>query len=799
LATRSLSKLPSGLPASPLFRGSISPLNKVPSSFAFLISETEYLSISLTPLDYAFDYDPLIPRKSNKSNNPDLSTTSNSNVNLKSSCTVNNATVITPTNLDSGDSIHLLCPAVVTVGTLHHLLLAKYQLDPVRQVMEAEVGRTQAALLLYEFECCARCIRRMLYGATSQPADFLHLADAERETPICPICCGVLHHPRLCTLPADYDRSKYQPAENEAERYMLAEMLYKMDASDFEYLACQFKITEPINHLLREHIMWSRLHDLVTGMKLDSYADPVWRNTHPPGQITCLFTTKDLQRWQRTRIAERQVWYWIVSHILSAAIEVPAISQLVEVHNPAFLKSNNLDPTLCDPETVVLAASAVLSDTQSREELEQFLQSADRCPIGSIRNHANEMLKQIRAKRKSYSPNGNVLSPDPNPFELGRGRMVQFLSELWNRSTCLCLSLHSKPNLPKWGDIKLQRVVPIVLAGRYVKFSRRLPHTPWIIDSKRKLPSSVEELILNPLRAQFGSGSQLSFSSAGREDVDARCLGLGRPFMVRISYFEAFFPDLVRSFSIRAQQSKTTGPVDLLRLASLINTQGEGKVLVRDLQIVSSVDATKTIKCGELKKSKHYRALCWCPGGGLTTELIQRVAEQCNQFSPTSKPRNTSDLVWPPQSVQSDPDKNEASTATRPSYPRIVFGPLEVCQLTPIRVLHRRALLDRPRVIKSFELASFEQVMSNPDMDLKDYEPWQKLYPINELFILHVHCDAGSYVKEFVHGDLGRCTPSLSSLVGRQLDLLALDVCGIDFDWPPILPDPEPPIQPTNV
>ncbi|THD27067.1 putative tRNA pseudouridine synthase Pus10 [Fasciola hepatica] len=33
-------------------------------------------------------------------------------------------------------SIHLLCPAVVTVGTLHHLLLAKYQLDPVRQIMD---------------------------------------------------------------------------------------------------------------------------------------------------------------------------------------------------------------------------------------------------------------------------------------------------------------------------------------------------------------------------------------------------------------------------------------------------------------------------------------------------------------------------------------------------------------------------------------------------------------------------------------------------------------------------------------
>ncbi|TPP39622.1 tRNA pseudouridine synthase Pus10, partial [Fasciola gigantica] len=73
---------------------------------------------------------------------------------------------------------------------------------------------------------------------------------------------------------------------------------------------------------------------------------------------------------------------------------------------------------------------------------------------------------------------------------------------------------------------------------------------------------------------------------------------------------------------------------------------------------------------------------------------------------------------------------------------------------------------------------------------LEDYESWLKIYPANELFILHMHCAAGTYVKEFVHGDLGRCVPNLSSLVGRQLDLLALDVCAIDLDWPPCLPDP---------
>lgn len=82
--------------------------------------------------------------------------------------------------------------------------------------------------------------------------------------------------------------------------------------------------------------------------------------------------------------------------------------------------------------------------------------------------------------------------------------------------------LRSQPTLPTLADVNLERPVPIHLAGRYVKFSRRLAQTPWIVDGKRKLPSSVEELILAPITEQFGANSRLSFIAAGREDVDAR-------------------------------------------------------------------------------------------------------------------------------------------------------------------------------------------------------------------------------------------------------------------------------------
>ena len=62
------------------------------------------------------------------------------------------------------------------------------------------------------------------------------------------------------------------------------------------------------------------------------------------------------------------------------------------------------------------------------------------------------------------------------------------------------------------------------------------------------------------------------------------------------------------------------------------------------------------------------------------------------------------------------------------------------------------------------------------------------------LFKLELCTQAGTYVKEFVHGDFGRTTPSLSTILGcDDVDILALDVKNIVMDWPPRLTDPMPP------
>ena len=82
---------------------------------------------------------------------------------------------------------------------------------------------------------------------------------------------------------------------------------------------------------------------------------------------------------------------------------------------------------------------------------------------------------------------------------------------------------------------------------------------------------------------------------------------------------------------------------------------------------------------------------------------------------------------------------------------------LRIFQKTPVRVMHSRSLATRERTIYDLRL------------DL-----------LNTHFgTLRLTTAAGTYIKEFVHGDLGRTTPSLCSLLGCRTDILQLDVLDV--------------------
>ncbi|KAK3778995.1 hypothetical protein RRG08_034253 [Elysia crispata] len=177
---------------------------------------------------------------------------------------------------------------------------------------------------------------------------------------------------------------------------------------------------------------------------------------------------------------------------------------------------------------------------------------------------------------------------------------------------------------------------PVFVAGRYQKYSRVLSQTPWIVEGKRVMEGSVEELICDPILNTF-KPSDHRFSSSGREDVDVRMLGDGRPFIV-----ELINPHCV-IFSTQ----------DMSLLQEKINSCSKD-VQVRDLQIVSRED-TAILKDGEISKTKCYSAECWCERPLTETDLVKLAGIK--------------DLV--------------------------------LQQKTPLRVLHRRTAATRERLIHS--------------------------------------------------------------------------------------------------
>lgn len=88
---------------------------------------------------------------------------------------------------------------------------------------------------------------------------------------------------------------------------------------------------------------------------------------------------------------------------------------------------------------------------------------------------------------------------------------------------------------------------------------------------------------------------------------------------------------------------------------------------------------------------------------------------------------------------------------------KLSICPIVLQQRTPVRVLHRRANFARLRHVLSLKATKID----------------------DHYFRLNISTDAGTYVKEFVHGDLGRTVPSVSSLLGCKTDIPVLDCEGI--------------------
>ncbi|KAI5055744.1 hypothetical protein GOP47_0029265 [Adiantum capillus-veneris] len=237
----------------------------------------------------------------------------------------------------------------------------------------------------------------------------------------------------------------------------------------------------------------------------------------------------------------------------------------------------------------------------------------------------------------------------------------------------------------------------IFIGGRYLKFSRNVSQSPWLIDEDRKGDGSVQEIIADVVFPHFKADSY-KFHASGREDIDVRMLGRGRPFLVEI----------INAHSLPVKE-------EIQKLEITINTLKEGWVKVRNLQFVGN-DARSHMLEGESEKQKQYTAVIW---------LSKHVSDA------------------------------EIGVFT-------ALKDLEIQQKTPVRVLHRRSPLVRPRIIHWLQL--------------------ERISGGEQYYLLHLRSQAGTYIKEFVHGDLGRTYPNVGSLFGCEAEILQLDVTDIAMD-----------------
>ncbi len=146
--------------------------------------------------------------------------------------------------------------------------------------------------------------------------------------------------------------------------------------------------------------------------------------------------------------------------------------------------------------------------------------------------------------------------------------------------------------------VRLQ-INPLFVTGRYKKLVRNIPQSKWFCNrcrgkgcekcggSGKLYPESVEELISGPV-LEAADGETSFFHASGREDIDARMLGNGRPFVVEIS---------------RPKKRK----LNLKLLEARINELAAGKVAISCLRFASR-DVVRKLKKSE-SSQKEYRAL----------------------------------------------------------------------------------------------------------------------------------------------------------------------------------------------
>jgi tRNA pseudouridine synthase 10 len=199
-----------------------------------------------------------------------------------------------------------------------------------------------------------------------------------------------------------------------------------------------------------------------------------------------------------------------------------------------------------------------------------------------------------------------------------------------------------KPDLTYRVDTRFDHVdldvADLYAKGRYRKFARDLPQTRWPCracgglgcrqcgGTGKTYETSVEEIVAAPiLKAARAEGE--AFHGMGREDIDARSLGSGRPFVLELKR-----PKLRR--------------LDWAALQDAVNREGAGRAEIEGLQPAKDADAAR-YKAAD--PDKTYQAVCKAEhavdADRLRAALASLTGTELEQRTPQRVSHRRADLV----------------------------------------------------------------------------------------------------------------------------------------------------------
>ena len=346
------------------------------------------------------------------------------------------------------------------------------------------------------------------------------------------------------------------------------------------------------------------------------------------------------------------------------------------------------------------------------------------------------------------------------------------------------------------------------LYGRYRKLERGIPQTRWPCRACKgrgcercdmtglQYKKSVQDLIGNPLLALFDS-KEHAFHGMGREDIDVRCMGRGRPFVIEM----------------KEPKLRKIDPIEMMKL---INDNAEGSIEITGLrdstrsEVVRLKDTpaeksyTIRFKLSPLNEAEY--AVLTAPLD-LTKENKGRSKNKRKRRG-DNKRDNTKPLATEIETENTKPGKDKLDTMKKAELVALCVEFSVKKSGTKDELIERILNIEEP-VIETFDLPEddfiLKSILSLEGVKLAQRTPERVAHRRADLIrrrtVFEVHqpviemteengreievtmrCESGTYVKETVHGDSGRTQPSIASLLKAKCEVIWLDVGDIHAD-----------------